>query len=210
MVNFYCRFLSNCADTVFPPTSFLAGFERTFKITPAALTSFGQPKALLADATLLTHFHEDVSTSLMVDATNVVVGAVLQQRLSNSFVPSVFFSRKLSRDESRSSTFGREFLAVYLVMRHFRHLLEGREFTIFTDYEPLTFALHSHSDKLNPREIRHLDYISQFISDIPHIDGSRNEMADAPSRPSIAHFQPPPGIDLTEIATKRTPCRFTQ
>ncbi|BHF60865.1 hypothetical protein SprV_0100383400 [Sparganum proliferum] len=203
MVNFYRRFLPNCADTILPLTSLLSGSKRTFELTPAALTSFEQVKDLLVDAALLTHFHADAPISLMVDASNVAVGAVLQQSLPDSTVPLAFFSKKLSKAETRYSTFGRELLAAYLAVRHFRHLLEGREFTIFTDHKPLTFAMHSHSTKLSPREIRHLDYISQFISDIRHIDGSRNEVADALSRPSIAHLQLSPGIDLAEMAAEQ-------
>nr|VZI27627.1 unnamed protein product [Spirometra erinaceieuropaei] len=203
MLNFYRRFLPNCADTILPLTNHLSGSKRTFELTSAALTSFEQVKALLADATLLTRIHADAPISMMVDASNVAVGAVLQQSLSDSTVPLAFFSKKLSKAETRYSTFGRELLAAYLAVRHFRHLLKGREFTIFTDHKPLTFAIHSHSDKLSPRESRHLDYISQFTSDIRHIDGSRNEVADALSRPSIAHLQLSPGIDLAEMAAEQ-------
>ncbi|BHF58900.1 hypothetical protein SprV_0100185500 [Sparganum proliferum] len=210
MVNFFRRFLPNCVDTILPLTSLLSRPKRTFELTPAALTSFEQVKALLADATLLTHFHADAPISLMVDASNVAVGAVLQQSLPDSTVPLAFFSKKLSKAETRYSAFGRELLAAYLALRHFRHLLEGREFTIFTDHKPLTFAIHSRSDKLSPREIRHLDYISQFTSDIRHIDGSRNEVADALSRPFIAYLQLSPGIDLAEMAAEQrrvgSPC----
>ncbi|BHF62342.1 hypothetical protein SprV_0200532400 [Sparganum proliferum] len=210
MVNFYRRFLPNCADTILPLTNLLSGSKRTFELTPAALTSFEQVKALLADATLLTHYRADAPISLMVDASNVAIGAVLQQSLPDSTVPLAFFSKKLSKAETRYSTFGRELLAAYLAVRHFRHLLEGQEFTIFTDHKPLTFALRSHTDKLNSREIRQLDYISQFTSDIRHIDGSRNEVADALSRPSIAHLQLSPGIDLAEMAAEQrrvgSPC----
>nr|VZI33379.1 unnamed protein product [Spirometra erinaceieuropaei] len=63
--------------------------------------------------------------------------------------------------------------------------------------------MRSHSDKLNPLEIRHLHYISQFTTDIRHIDSSRNEVADALSRPSIAHLQLSSGIDLNEMAAKQ-------
>ncbi|BHF77780.1 hypothetical protein SprV_0602089000 [Sparganum proliferum] len=42
MVNFYRRFLPNCADTFRPLTSLLSGSKRTFELTPAALTSFEQ------------------------------------------------------------------------------------------------------------------------------------------------------------------------
>nr|VZI16937.1 unnamed protein product [Spirometra erinaceieuropaei] len=209
MVNFYRGFLPNCADTILPLTSLLSGSKRTFELTPAALTSFEQVKALLTVATLLTHFHADAPISLMVDASNVAVSAVLQQSLPDSTVPLAFFSKKLSKAETSYSTFGRE-LADYLAVRHFRHLPEGPEFTIFTDHKPPTFAMHSHSDNISPPENRHLDYISQFTSDIHHIDGSRNEVANALSRPSIAHLQLSPGIDLAEMAAEQrrvgSPC----
>ncbi|BHF81749.1 hypothetical protein SprV_0802488300 [Sparganum proliferum] len=81
MVNFYRRFLPNCAIIILPLTSLLSGSKRTFELTPAALTSFEQVKALLADATLLTNLHVDAPISMMVDASNVAVGAVLQQSL---------------------------------------------------------------------------------------------------------------------------------
>ncbi|BHF69184.1 hypothetical protein SprV_0301222700 [Sparganum proliferum] len=47
-----------------------------------------------------------------------------------------------------------EFLAVLIVVKHFRHFLEGRDFAVFTDHKPLSFALKSTSDKLNLWEIR--------------------------------------------------------
>ncbi|BHF71751.1 hypothetical protein SprV_0401481100 [Sparganum proliferum] len=202
MVNFYCRFLTNRTDTIFLLISLLVGSKCTFVLTPAALTLFEQVKALLADATLLTHFNADSPISLMVDACNVAVDAVLQQSLPDSTVPLAFLSRKLSKAETRYSTFGRGLLAAYLAVRHFRHLLESREFTIFSDHKPLTFALHSHSGKLNHWEIRHVDYISQLTSDTRHIDGPQNEVTDALSRPSIAHLLSL-GIDIAKMAVEQ-------
>ncbi|BHF70280.1 hypothetical protein SprV_0301333000 [Sparganum proliferum] len=210
MVNFYRRLLPNCADLMLPLTNMLSGPKGPLELTGEALTAFERIKNSLADATLLTHPAPEAQLSLMVDASTVAVGAVLQQHLAGSIQPLAFFSKKLLPAETRYSTFGRELLAIYLAVKHFRHFLEGQEFTIFTDHKPLTFAIHSRSDKLSPREICHLDYISQFTSDIRHIDGSRNEVADALSRPSIAHLQLSPGIDLAEMAAEQrrvgSPC----
>ena len=44
--------------------------------------------------------------------------------------------------EDQISTFDRELLAVYLVIRHFRHLLEGRQFFVVTDHKPLLLLSH--------------------------------------------------------------------
>ena len=93
-----------------------------------------------------------------------------------------FFSRRLTDTETKYSTFGRELLAIYSSVRHFRHSLEGREFIIFTDHKPLVYALRNASEKYSPREVRHLDYISQFSTNIQHVSGVENTAADALSR----------------------------
>ncbi|BHF81015.1 hypothetical protein SprV_0702414400 [Sparganum proliferum] len=196
MVNFYRRFLPNCADLMLPLTNLLSGPKGPLELRGHALTAFDRIKTFLADATLLTHPAPEVPLSLMVDASTVAVGAVLQQHIKDSTRPLAFFSKKISPAETRYSTFGRELLAIYLAVKHFRHFLEGRDFTIFTDHKPLTFAIRSPSDKYNPREISHLDYISQFTADIRHIDGPKNAVADMLSRPSLSAFHLSHGIDL--------------
>ncbi len=50
------------------------------------------------------------------------------------------------------------------------------------DHKPFTFALSSRSDRHSPRQIRHFDLISQFTTDIRHIQGTHNSVADALSR----------------------------
>nr|VZI23835.1 unnamed protein product [Spirometra erinaceieuropaei] len=201
MLNFYRRFLPNCADLMLPLTNMLSGPKGPLELTGEALTAFERIKNSLADANLLTHPAPEAQLSLMVDASTVTVGAILLQHLTGSTQPLAFISKKLLPAETRYSTFGRELLAIYLTVKHFRHFLEGRDFTIFTDHKPLTFALRSHSDKYNPREIAHLDYIAQFTTDIRHIDGTKNEVADMLSRPSLSSLQLSHEIDLCAMAS---------
>ena len=63
--------------------------------------------------------------------------------------------------------------------------MEGRAFHVLTDHKPLTYALTSRSDRQSPRQIHHLDFISQFTSDIRHVKGVDNCVADALSRINI-------------------------
>ena len=113
-----------------------------------------------------------------MDASNTAVGAQLEQRQGRSWVPLAFFSRKLSNSEKKYSAFDRELLAAYSAIKHFRHFLEGRIFTLYTDHKPLTTALTSQADR-SPRQTRHLSYIAEFTSDIRHIKGKFNVEADA-------------------------------
>lgn len=43
-------------------------------------------------------------------------------------------------------------------------MLEGRQFTIYTDHKPLTFAFRQKADKASPRQSRQLEFISQFTT----------------------------------------------
>ena len=120
----------------------------------------------------------------MTDASDTAVGAILQQEVDGIFHPISYFSRKLKPAETLYSTFDRELLAVYLAIRHFRHFVEGREFHIRTDHKPLIYARNARPDR-HPRQIRHLDFIAQFTSDIRFVKGAENTAADALSRISI-------------------------
>ncbi|BHF69922.1 hypothetical protein SprV_0301296900 [Sparganum proliferum] len=203
MVIFYRRFLPNCADLMLPPIDMLSGPKGPLEQSVEALTAFKRIENSLAEATLLTHPAPEAQLSLMVDASTVAVGAVLQQHPADSTRPLAFFSKKLLPAETRYNTFGRELLAIYLAVKHIRHFLEGQDFTVFTDRKALTFALRSHSDKYNSREIAHLYYISQFTTDIRHIEGTRNEIAGMLSRPSLSSLKLSLEIDLCAMAAEQ-------
>ena len=68
-------------------------------------------------------------------------------------------------------------------LRHFRFLLEGRSFHMLTDNKPLVFALHRAWDAWSARQGRHLAYVAEFTSDLCHVAGADNVVADCISRP---------------------------
>ena len=103
----------------------------------------------------------------------------MQQRSWGGWLPLAFFSKKLSATEMRYSTFDRELLAIYLALCHFRFLLEGRKFHILTDHNPLVTALQCLSPPWSARQQRHLSYISEFTSNIRHVPGVSNVVADS-------------------------------
>ena len=86
----------------------------------------------------------------------MAVGAVLEQWISGTWKPIGFFSKKLNPAVTKYSAFDREFLAIYLSIRHFKHMLEGRQFHVFADHKPLTFAMSRSGDSWTAREIRHM------------------------------------------------------
>lgn len=142
----------------------------------------------------------DASLALSVDASDVGIGGVLQQLVDNTWQPLAFFSRRLQHAETKYSSFSRELLAAYCAVKHFRYMLEGSTFTLFTNHKPLSHALLAKPGKHSPREARHLDFISQFTADIKYIRGKENVVADALSRMHIDAIQAIDEIDLHQIA----------
>ncbi len=63
--------------------------------------------------------------------------------------------RKLDAAQVRYSAYDRELLACVQGIRHFRFMLEGRRFTLYTDHKPLTFALSKAAEPWTARQCRH-------------------------------------------------------
>ena len=204
LVNFYRRFLPHAADLLYPLTQLLGNSNSGTKEvtwTETAQAAFNAVKDALANTTLLNHPQPNAQLAIMTDASDVAVRAVLQQRAAGQWQPISFFSRKLKPAEVRYSAFDRELLAIYLSLRHFRHMVEGRrEFSVYTDHKPLTRALTSRSTQHTPRQIRHLDFVSQFTSDIRHVKGVENPVADALSRIELNALAQHQGIDFEDMA----------
>ena len=96
------------------------------------------------------------------------------------------------------SAFDRELLALYLGIQHFRHFLEGRKFTVYTDHKPLIFCMSKVSEPWSNRQQHQLSYILKFTTDIQHIQGKRNPVANSLSRATLDSVQL--GIDYSVMA----------
>jgi hypothetical protein len=131
----------------------------------------------------LAHPAPNAAIALATDASDTHIGGALQQQVRGSWQPLGFFSRKLQPAESKYSTFERELLAAVAAIRHFRHILEGRNFQLWTDHRPLVTALTRVSEPWSARQQRHLAAIAEFTSDLRYVPGPANVVADALSRP---------------------------
>ena len=154
-------------------------------------------KVALSNATLLNYPQHDSPTSLFVDATDKFCGAVLSQIDSSGShwnTSAAFFDA-----QKRYSTFDKELLAAYLAVHHFTYFLEGCPFTLYTEGKPLVDAISRKKTPLSNRQARHLSFISKFTTDVRHIEGKNNVVADCLSRPKITAALSPSFTDYTEL-----------
>jgi hypothetical protein len=108
------------------------------------------------------------------------MSAVLQQHGKNAWQPLTF--SKNSTLPNKYSAYDRELLAIYEAVKHSRHMLEARHFTIFTEHMPITLAFQGKRDKCSPRQFNRLEIVALFTTDIRHISRQDSVAADAFSR----------------------------
>jgi cleavage and polyadenylation specificity factor subunit 1 len=181
-LNFCRRLLPQAAATQAPLNDILSGprvkGSHSITWTPELLKAFEECHASFSFATLLAHPDPSAPLALVTDASTSAMGAVLQQHVKNPWQPLALFSKKLNPAQQKYSAYDRELLAIYEAVKHFRHILEARPFTIFTDHKPIICAFQENRDKCSPRQFKHLDFVTQFTTDIGHISGQDNA-ADA-------------------------------
>ena len=68
-------------------------------------------------------------------------------------------------------------------MHHFRHLVEGHSFSIYTDHMAIIKAMEKMHERPILRKSRMLSFISQFDVTVVHIPGEENQVSDILSRP---------------------------
>jgi cleavage and polyadenylation specificity factor subunit 1 len=195
MINYYHRFIPHAAATLAPLYDAVSGKRKTLQWTVANDTAF-------TNAATLAFPNPRANLILSTDASNVAIGAVLEQVLEGTRQPLAFFSRRLLPAQRNYSTFDRELLAAHQAIRHFRYILDGASFTIQTDHKPLVTALLKPGDAWTARQQRHLSAIAETGCIMEYIPGANNPVADALSRIEIASVQI--GVDYSALADEQS------
>ena len=101
MINFYHRFLPTIASQLAPLHAASSGRGKELTWTTECQKAFENTKVALAHATLLHYPKANAPTSITVDASDLAIGAQLDQLHNGYWVPIAFFSRKLSSAEKK-------------------------------------------------------------------------------------------------------------
>lgn len=203
ILNFYKESIPKSAHTQRPLYKYLCTAKKNdrtkIQLKEDEKRAFEECKESIKAAVTLSHPSAQQTLGLMCDASDSCCGGVLQQKVHGKWKPLGFFSKKLNDAQQRYSTYDRELLAIYLAIRHFRRMFEGREIIVYTDHKPLTFALSKQkSETETPLRTRYLHFISQFTSRIEHIAGAENIVADALSRIEVITCPSP--LDYHDIS----------
>ena len=123
---------------------------------------------------------------MTTDASEVSVGAILQQNFGKGLQPICYDSRKLNPAECRYSAYERELLGIVWVVGKWRHYLAGAHFTIQTDHDSLKNL--PNQPTVNRRVWKWVQVLQGYDCDIVHIPGKSNP-ADFLSRRSVKELK---------------------
>ena len=185
MLNYYRKFIPHAAHHLTHLFDALKGKPKgALKWTSEMDTSFNETKEALAAAAMLRHPRPKANIAITSDASELAIGAVIEQRGPDGWEPLAFFSAKLLPNQRLWPPYDRELLAAFRAIHHFRHMVEGRSFTLYTDHQSLVPSLHKKSEPQTVRQTYQLSGIAEYTTDIRYLEGKANSVADALSRPN--------------------------
>lgn len=185
MMSYYRRFVKDFAKIAKPLTNLLRGEKNVSSTKKISLSEneircFEKMKTLLSSSDVLIYPDHTKPYILTTDASDFAIGAVLSQGEVGKDRPIHFASRSLTRAEEKHSVPEKEMLAIYWALKTFRNYLYGSRFKIFTDHQPLTFAL---SPKNTNAKLKNMKaYLEEHDYEIVYKPGKSNVVADALSR----------------------------
>ena len=182
LASYYRRFIHGFSQISGPMTE-LTRSNAQWRWEKAQEESFLALKIALATAPVLRLPDFDHQFVVTTDASDVAVGAILQQDVGNGLQPVAFASRKLQQAEVRYSAYERELLGIVWAIGQWKHYFQGpHPIIIQTDHAPLRHLPNQAS--VNSRIWKWLSILQSYNVDIQHIPGKRNP-ADSLSRQSV-------------------------
>ena len=183
LAGYYRKFIPQFSKIAKPLTDLLKK-DRKWQWGAEQVESFHLLQTALTQEPVLQYPDFTKPFVLTTDASGFAIGAILSQGNIGQDRPIAFASRTLNPAEQNYSTIEKELTAIVWACKYFRSYLLGKQFTIVTDDQPLTwmFRVKDPSSRL----LRWRLLLEEYDYTIVYKAGKKNVNADALSRhPSV-------------------------
>lgn len=182
LFSYYSRWIPEFSNRIKPLTS-----SKSFPLSPEAVNAFDNLKKAVEEA-FVTAIDETIPFEVETDASDVALAATLSQ----DGRPVAFFSRSLQGSELKHAAIEKEAQAIIEAVRHWRHFLTGRHFTLRTDQKSVSYMFDQHNrGKIkNDKIMRWRLELACYSFDIVYRPGKENVLPDALSRATCASAAP--------------------
>ena len=201
-VSYYRRFIPNFSKVVKLLNKLLQNLEgppsqkKKFKVCwgPAQQEAFETLQRLCTESPILAYADFKVPFVLHTAASGYELGAVLYQVQDGQKRVIAYASRSLSKSETNYPVHKLEFLALkWAITNEFYEYLYGSEFQVYTDNNPLTYALAN--AKLDATEHRWVAALPNYNFSIIYNPGKGHHDADA-----LSHIKWPEAMEISSQA----------
>ncbi len=179
LASYYRKFIKSFS-TMARPLTRLMEKNAVFKWTEDCQEAFTILKVALTTSPILSFPQFELPFILDTDASDFGLGYILSQVVDGKEHVISYGSRTLSRPERNYCVTRRELLAVVEGVKHYKHYLTGRKFTIRTDHGSLTWLVKKKEPE--GQVARWIEVLSGFEFEIKHRPGQLHRNADALSR----------------------------
>ena len=146
--------------------------------------AFSELKEAISQNVLLSYFDLTKPCTIVSDASDHGLGAVLLQEQQGILKPIAFASRSLSIQERKYATTERECLSLVFAVTKFHNYIFGKRFTAIVDHKPLESLISNANKRASARIERWNLTLQNYDFNILHKPGSEN-IADCLSRMMI-------------------------
>ena len=172
LASYYRKFIRGFSQIARPLTD-LTRAGITWDWNDREEQSFLQLKVALATAPVLCLPNFDRQFVVTTDASDVSVGAILEQDFEYGLQPVAFASRKLNKAEIRYSAYERELLGIVWALGQWRHYFQSpHSVVVRTDHSTLRHLPSQAA--VNTRVWKWLAIMQGYDLDIQHIPGKVN------------------------------------
>ncbi|MCG8046017.1 MAG: RNase H-like domain-containing protein, partial [Candidatus Thiodiazotropha endolucinida] len=179
LCSYYRRFIYQFSD-IAKPLHVLTEQNSTFIWSEECMSAFETLKKKLTESPILAHPDFEKEFTLDTDASDVAIGAVLSQVIEGREHVIAYASRTLNKHERQYCVTRKELLAVVNYVKHFRHYLYGKRFTLRTDHGSLRWIMNFKNPE--GQVARWLEILSAYDMKIEHRAGRLHTNADGLSR----------------------------
>jgi hypothetical protein len=198
LAGYYRKYVEKYAD-IAKPLQILTNKNMPFVWTEAQEKAFCVLKLRLVSAPILASPIDDGLYVLDTDASQIGLGAVLQQEQAGQLKVIAYGSRNLTKAEQNYNTTRRELLAVVYGLKQFRQFLLGRPFRLQVDHSALIYLRRT--PEVMGQAARWLEFIEEYDFTIQHRAGTAHSNCDALSRkPATDKYSGSPRAELEDLA----------
>ncbi|XP_070020563.1 uncharacterized protein [Nicotiana sylvestris] len=155
-----------------PPTS----KDAKFHFNDDCIRAIELLKFKLTTTLIITTPNWSVPFELMCNASDVVVGTVLEQYINKIFHLVYYASKTMNSAQVNYTVTEKELLAIVFAIETFLPYLMGAKVIVHTDHAALRYLMNKKDYK--PRLMRWVLLLQEFYIDIQDLKGSENQVAD--------------------------------